>query len=93
MGAEVFGFAVWALRPSSRQAMQAMQATAYCRNSRTYTVARAMCSAAKGMASLTKRPNDIAKPFLCMMVTATSVEAEPIGVRLPPRLVPKTTDH
>ena len=90
MGAEVFGFAVWALRPSSRHAMQA---TAYCRNTRTYTVAKAMCSAAKGMASLTKRPNDIAKPFLCMMVTATSVEAEPIGVRLPPRLAPKTTDH
>ena len=45
-----------------------------------------ICIAAKGMASLTKRTNDIASPFLCMMATATSVEAEPIGVRLPPRL-------
>jgi len=28
-----------------------------------------------------------------MMVTATRVEALPIGVRLPPRLAPNTTDH
>ena len=28
-----------------------------------------------------------------MMVTATSVDAEPIGVRLPPRFAPKITDH
>ncbi len=37
---------------------------AYRRTSRTYTVARAICSAAKGMASFTKRPKDIARPFL-----------------------------
>ena len=55
--------------------------TAYCRNSRTYAVARAICIAANGMASLTKRANGIATPFLCMMVTATNVEAEPIGPR------------
>ena len=27
------------------------------------------------------------------IVTATNVEADPIGVRLPPRLAPKITDH
>ena len=28
-----------------------------------------------------------------MMVTATNVEAEPMGVKLPPRLAPKITAH
>ena len=28
-----------------------------------------------------------------MMVTATKVEALPMGVKLPPRLAPNTTDH
>ncbi len=32
----------------------------YRKTSREYIVARASCNAAKGMASLTKRPNDIA---------------------------------
>ena len=34
--------------------------------------------------------NLIATP---VRVTATNVDAEPIGVRLPPRFAPKTTDH
>ncbi len=36
----------------------------YCKNSRTYTVARTMCNVANGMASLTKRAKDIARSFL-----------------------------
>ena len=37
--------------------------------------------------------NDILRSCLCIIVTATSVDAEPIGVKLPPRLAPKITDH
>ena len=31
--------------------------------------------------------------LLRMIVTTTSVDAEPIGVRLPPRFAPKIADH
>ena len=48
---------------------------------------------ANGKASPTNRPKDMLTSFLCMMVTATSVEAEPMGVRFPPRLHPNTTAH
>ena len=36
---------------------------AYGRKSRPYTEAKAICDAAKGMAGLTKRPNDTARSF------------------------------
>ena len=48
---------------------------------------------ANGIAALTKSTNDSFSSYLWMMVTATSVEAEPIGVMLPPRLAPKMSDH
>ena len=31
--------------------------------------------------------------YLCIIVTATKVEALPMGVKLPPKLEPKMTDH
>ena len=48
---------------------------------------------AKGNALRTKATNESGTLCLCMMVTATSVEADPIGVRLPPRFAPKITAH
>ena len=48
---------------------------------------------AKGRALITKPPKLISNFCLCIIVTATSVDAEPIGVKFPPRLAPKITDH
>ena len=48
---------------------------------------------ANGSALETNPPNDSLRPCLWMIVTATSVEADPIGVRLPPRFAPKITAH
>ena len=45
------------------------------------------------MAIFTNFAKDIGRSCLCMMVTATKVEAEPIGVMLPPKLAPKITAH
>ncbi len=87
---ETFGFAARLIRPP---ADREEPGSVYYKTNRMYSVAKAICNPAKGAAGVTKRPNDIARSFLCMMLTATSVEAEPIGVRLPPRLAPKTTDH
>ena len=46
---------------------------------------------ANGRAFLTKPMNEMRRSCLCMMVTATSVEAEPIGVQI--GLVPGTLPH
>ena len=42
---------------------------------------------------MTKAPKESFKPCLWMIVTATSVEADPMGVMFPPRLAPKITAH
>ena len=60
MAVEVFGLVVRLLRPVGRPTKPA---SAYHRTSRTYIVARAICNTAKGMAGLTKRPDDIAESF------------------------------
>ena len=56
-------------------------------------MASAICSAAYGRALAMNAPKESETPCLCMIVTATRVEAEPMGVRLPPRFAPKITDH
>ena len=48
---------------------------------------------ANNAACFTKSKKEICNLFLCIIVTATRVEAEPMGVRFPPRLAPKITDH
>ena len=48
---------------------------------------------ANGKESFTNRMKFMPSLFFCITVTATTVEAEPMGVRLPPRLAPKITLH
>ncbi len=56
-------------------------------------MAMASCSSANTSALATNPPNDSGRPCLWMMVTATSVEADPIGVMVPPRLAPELGEH